>query len=219
MHRRSSATATGVMRQSSLRAFATRHPRWTALLALAAAVLLWLVFGVWPEGLSDAIGEKKVFINALFNGITLGGLYFLVASGFTLIFGLMRNVNMAHGSLYLLGGYVGFFVATGTGSWLLAFPAAFLVTAALGLLMQYFVFRRMEGQSLRQTLVTIGISIVLADLMLWVFGGDFYNIPTPTWLSGPMDTFFVTAVKESSGELVFMKYRRRPRSDSQSAGS
>ena len=53
-------------------------------------------------------GKKRLFINALFNGMTLGGLYFLVATGFTLIFGLMRNVNLAHGSLYLFGGYVGY---------------------------------------------------------------------------------------------------------------
>ena len=55
-------------------------------MALVALVLLYLIFAVWPDGLEDAVGRKKVFINALFNGITLGGLYFLVASGFTLIF-------------------------------------------------------------------------------------------------------------------------------------
>ena len=60
-----------------------------------------------------------MFLNALVNGITLGGLYFLVASGFTLIFGLMRNVNLAHGSIYLLGGYVGYMTVGTTGSWLL----------------------------------------------------------------------------------------------------
>ncbi|MEZ5649829.1 MAG: hypothetical protein R3E87_04690 [Burkholderiaceae bacterium] len=55
------------------------------------------------------IGRKKLFVNALLNaGVTLGGLYFLVASGFTLVFGLMRNVNLAHGSLYLLGAYLGY---------------------------------------------------------------------------------------------------------------
>ena len=80
------------------------------LIVIAAA--LWLIFAAWPQGLEDAIGSKKVFLNAVFNGITLGGLYFLVASGFTLIFGLMRNVNLAHGSLYLFGGYVGYAVAS-----------------------------------------------------------------------------------------------------------
>ncbi len=189
-----------------IREFARDHPWWTAVLAIVAVIVLLLVFLIWPPWLIDLIGRKKVFLNALFNGITLGGLYFLVASGFTLIFGLMRNVNLAHGSLYLLGGYVGYFMADWTGYWLLAFPAAFVVTAALGIILQVFVFRRMESQDLRQTLVTIGISIVMADLMLWAFGGDFYNIGAPSWLSGPMETFFVTGVKRSSGDLIFLKY-------------
>ena len=77
--------------------------------------MLWLVFAPWPPGFEDAFGRKKLFLNAVFNGITLGGLYFLVASGFTLIFGLMRNVNLAHGSLYLLGGYVGYPVSDRDG--------------------------------------------------------------------------------------------------------
>lgn len=188
-----------------MRQFANRHPVWSGIIAIAVAVLLWMIFAIWPDWLVDAIGRKKIFLNALFNGITLGGLYFLVASGFTLIFGLMRNVNLAHGSLYLLGGYIGFFVADTTGYWLLAFPVSFVVVGLLGILMQIFVFQKMEGEDLRQTLVTIGISIVLADLMLWTFGGDFFNISPPQWLSGPLVTFFVTGAK-SSGELVYLKY-------------
>ena len=142
----------------------------------------------------------------MFNGITLGGLYFLVASGFTLIFGLMRNVNLAHGSLYLFGGYLGYTVVdldrlAGCS----AFVVAFVVVAAVGVLMQLLVFRYMEGQDLRQTMVTIGLSIVFADLMLWVFGGDFYQIATPAWLVGPVELPFVTAVK-SSGEAVYLSY-------------
>jgi branched-chain amino acid transport system permease protein len=188
-----------------MRRFANAHPVWTGLIALAVVVLLWMMFAIWPDGLEDAIGSKKIFLSALFNGITLGGLYFLAASGFTLIFGLMRNVNLAHGTLYLLGGYIGFHTAGITGYWLLAFPVAFLVVGFCGVLLQVFVFRRMEGQDLRQTLVTIGISIVVADLMLWGFGGDFVNISPPAWLSGPVETFFVTA-QRSNGELVFLKY-------------
>ncbi len=183
-----------------------RHPWRVAIAAIVAAVILYLAFAIWPAWLVGLIGKKKVFLNALFNGITLGGLYFLVASGFTLVFGLMRNVNLAHGSLYLLGGYVGYFFAEWTGYWLLAFPAAFIAVGLIGILLQVFVFRRMEGQDLRQTLVTIGISIVFADLMLWAFGGDFYNIAAPSWLSGPMETFFATGVHRSTGELIYLKY-------------
>jgi branched-chain amino acid transport system permease protein len=183
-----------------------RRPIWSLVILLAAIVIVWLVLAPWPPGLVDAIGRKKIFLNALMNGITLGGLYFLVASGFTLIFGLMRNVNLAHGSLYLLGGYIGYEMAELTGWWILGFVAAFIVVGVLGLILQIVVFRHMEGQDLRQTLVTIGISIVLADIMLWIWGGDFYQILTPDWLSGPVETPFVSAIKSSSGEPIYLKY-------------
>jgi branched-chain amino acid transport system permease protein len=194
------------LQQKLMGSFAQRHPVWTAIIAAAVALALWLIFAVWPEWLEDAVGAKKIFLNALFNGVTLGSLYFLVASGFTLIFGLMRNVNLAHGSLYLFGGYIGYEFANWTGYWLLAFPAAFIIVALLGILMQTLVFQRMEGEELRQTLVTIGISIVFADLLLWIWGGDFYNIGLPDWLRGPMDTFFITGVSSRTGEFIFLKY-------------
>jgi len=185
--------------------FIERHPAWALITILAVAVLLWMIFVIWPPGLEAAIGRKRVFLNALFNGITLGGLYFLVASGFTLIFGLMRNVNLAHGSLYLFGGYVGYAISAATGSWVLSFIVAFILTALVGVLLQVLVFRRMEGQDLRQTMVTIGLSIVFADLMLWACGGDFYQVQTPNWLIGPVELPLVTAVK-SSGEPVYLRY-------------
>jgi branched-chain amino acid transport system permease protein len=183
--------------------FVERHPIWAFVILIVVAAVLWLIFATWPQGLEDAFGRKKVFLSAVFNGITLGGLYFLVASGFTLIFGLMRNVNLAHGSLYLFGGYIGYAVSVATGSWMLSFFAAFIVVALVGVAMQILVFRRIEGQDLRQTMVTIGLSIVFADLMLWAFGGDFYQIQTP--LVGPIQLPFVTAVK-SSGEAVYLQY-------------
>ncbi|KRP88880.1 ABC transporter ATP-binding protein [Bradyrhizobium yuanmingense] len=185
--------------------FVERHPAWALIAIIAIAVALWLIFAVWPPGLEEAIGRKRVFLNAVFNGITLGGLYFLVASGFTLIFGLMRNVNLAHGSLYLFGGYIGYAISTSSGSWILGFIVAFVLTAVVGVLLQVIVFRRMEGQDLRQTMVTIGLSIVFADLMLWACGGDFYQIQTPNWLIGPIELPLVTAIK-SSGEPVYLRY-------------
>ena len=185
--------------------FIERNPLWALVLMAVIALGLWLIFAVWPQGLEDAIGKKKVFLNAVFNGVTLGGLYFLVASGFTLIFGLMRNVNLAHGSLYLFGGYIGYGISVWTGSWVLSFVAAFVIVALVGIIMQILVFSRMEGQDLRQTMVTIGLSIVFADLMLWAFGGDFYQVQTPDWLVGPVQLPFLTAVK-SSGESVYLSY-------------
>jgi branched-chain amino acid transport system permease protein len=185
--------------------FLARHPVWALVILVALVLLLWLVFAVWPPEFEAVFGRKRVFLNALFNGITLGGLYFLVASGFTLIFGLLRNVNLAHGSLYLFGGYIGYGIVYLTGSYLAALIVVFLLVAAFGILLQVLIFRWMEGQDLRQTLVTIGISIVLADIALWAWGGDFYQIEAPAWLMGPVELPFVTAVR-SNGEAVYLSY-------------
>jgi branched-chain amino acid transport system permease protein len=128
--------------------------------------------------------NAKLFLVTALNGLTLGALYFLVAAGFTLVFGLMRNVNLAHGSLYLLGGYLGFEVGERTGSWLLALAAGFAVAALVGLLLQTAVFRFMQGEDLRQTLVTIALSIMLADVMLWQWGGQIYQFDPPRAIFG-----------------------------------
>jgi branched-chain amino acid transport system permease protein len=126
----------------------------------------------------------KLFILTILNGLTLAALYFLVASGFTLVFGLMRNVNLAHGSLYLLGAYIGFSIVELSNSWILGVAAGFLSMAIMGLLFQVCIFRRIEGQDLRQTLVSIGISIILADLMLAIWGGVTYQFEIPEALYG-----------------------------------
>lgn len=149
------------------------------------------VFVIWA--LADS---PKLFVTTLLNGVTLAALYFVVASGFTLVFGLMRNVNLAHGSLYLLGAYVGFIIGEQTGSWLLAVAAGFISAALVGLVLQLLVFRFMQGQDLRQTLVTIALSIMLADVMLWIFGGEIYQFDPPSWIFGktalPVVDFYPT---------------------------
>jgi branched-chain amino acid transport system permease protein len=190
---------------ASTRETMSARQAWRLIALLLAAALLWLFLAVWPEGLVAAIGTKKTFVNAIFNGVTVAGLYFLVASGFTLVFGLMRNVNLAHGSLYLLGAYIGYSFANWTGYWLTGVAAGMLSMAIAGVLLQVFVFRRLEGDDLRQTLVTIGISIVVADLMLAVWGGNTYQFIVPEWLDGAVSTPIITAVK-SNGEAVYMKY-------------
>ncbi|MEJ8812397.1 branched-chain amino acid ABC transporter permease [Variovorax ureilyticus] len=153
-----------------------KYRRWIPWLVFGLPVA---VFAVW------AIADNaSLFFKTLLNGLTLASLYFLVASGFTLVFGLMRNVNLAHGSLYLIGAYVGWMVGEHTGSWVLAVIAGFLSAAILGLLMQVLIFRHMQGQDLRQTLVTIGLSIVLADIALWIWGAEIYTFDPPAWIYG-----------------------------------
>jgi branched-chain amino acid transport system permease protein len=150
--------------------------------------LLWLlvggpiaVFSIWAM-----VDNLRLYLLTLLNGLTLASLYFIVASGFTLVFGLMRNVNLAHGSLYLLGGYVGFTIAEQTGWWLLAMAGGFLAAAVAGLLIQVLILRHMQGEDLRQTMVTIGLSIVIADILLWVFTGQVHQMEAPQWLQGPI---------------------------------
>lgn len=126
----------------------------------------------------------KLFLITTLNGLTLAALYFLVASGFSLVFGLMRNVNLAHGSLFLLGAYIGYEVQQATGSWVAAVAGGFLSMAVLGLLLQHYLFRFLEGQDLRQTLVTLGISIIAADLMLAYWSGTTYQFEIPDALYG-----------------------------------
>jgi len=188
-----------------MRQFIERHTFWAIVLLLLAAIFLWMIFAVWPVWLTDLLGRKKTFVNTLFNGVTLGGLYFLVASGFTLVFGLMRNVNLAHGSMYLLGAYIGYETAEASGSWFLGLIVAFVAIALSGALMQVLIFRRMEGDDLRQTLVTIGISIIAADLMLAVWTGTTYQFQPPEWLFGAAELPIVSVVK-SSGQAVYIKY-------------
>ena len=149
-------------------------------------IATWVVLGgpVMVFSLWAVFDNTKLYCTTLLNSLTLASLYFLVASGFTLVFGLMRNVNLAHGSLYLFGAYVGWMVGDQTGSWVLAVVAGFLSSAIVGLLLQLLIFRHMQGQDLRQTLVTIGISIVLADLMLWIWGAQIYTFDPPAWIYG-----------------------------------
>ena len=151
-------------------------------------IALWLliglplaVFSIWA-----LVDNTRLYLVTLLNGLTLAALYFIVASGFTLVFGLMRNVNLAHGSLYLFGGYVAFIVAERTGWWILAVAAGFLVAAIAGLLIQVLFLRHMQGEELRQTMVTIGLSIVIADVLLWVFTGQVHQMEAPAWLQGPI---------------------------------
>jgi branched-chain amino acid transport system permease protein len=126
----------------------------------------------------------REFITIGLNGLTLGALYFLVASGFSLMFGLMRVVNLAHGSLYLLGAYLGWSIADATGNWFLAIITAPFIVALVGILIQQGLLRRIQGQDLRQALVTIGVSIVVADLLPASYGVQSYVLTPPDAING-----------------------------------
>ena len=124
----------------------------------------------------------------LLNGLTFAALLFIVASGFTLIFGLMRIVNLAHGAFYLLGGYLAYWVATWSGSFWVGIVGAALLVASLGWLEQK-ILRIVKGVELHQVLLSLGLALMINDASLVAVGGDTLSVPIPDVLKGPMPIF------------------------------
>ena len=139
----------------------------------------------------------EFWIAQTFNGLSYGALLFLLASGLSLIFGVMRIVNLAHGSYFMLGGYVGLSIVWRTGSYVLALAGGALALALIGIAMHRLFLSRLPGQTLGQVLMTIGFALIFQDLALLIWGGDPYSIPVPPPLQG------VIAV----GALRFPRYR------------
>ena len=133
----------------------------------------------------------------ILNGLTFAALLFVVASGFTLIFGLLRIVNLAHGALYLFGGYIGFTISQFTGSFVLGGLGAMLSVAIMGLLLDQGLLRFVRGFELRQVMLTLGVAFVLNDLALVIWGGDTFTVATPQWLQGAV----------SLGPIFYPKFR------------
>ena len=141
--------------------------------------------------------DTNFWVIQAFNGLSYGALLFLLASGLSLIFGVMRIVNLAHGSFFLLGGYVALTVIWTTGSWLLALPVAALVVAVVGLLMERVFLRPLGFDPLRQVLLSVGFAYLFQQAALDIWGGDNLDIVPPAML------------KESIvvGEFYFPMYR------------
>lgn len=173
--------------------------------ALPAVPPLWMIFGVWPAWFDGLLRRKRAFVSTTLNRVTLVRLCFLVVSGFTLVFGLMRNVNLARGSLYRRGAYVGREFAHRTGSSYVGVVAGVVVLAAVGVLMQVLVLQRPAGDQLRQTLVTIGLPVAPSDLTLPVWGGR----PISSKLGRLRRAVAVTIVTAltANGRAVFLRFR------------
>jgi len=135
---------------------------------------------------------SSIQIMIFLNGLTHGGLLFIMASGFTLAFGLMRVVNLAHGAFYLLGGYIGVTVFRASGSWFLAVLVGGASIGLLGLLKERFLLVRVRGKMLSESLMTIGLAIILADLCLLTWGGHPMSIRVPPPLNMPVRIFGIT---------------------------
>ena len=133
------------------------------------------------------------------NSLSLGGLLFLLSSGFSLIFGLMRLANLTHGAFFMLGTYFGAVALrdySGLNIWVTALGAG-LAVAALGGLFERLVLTRLKTNPLGQVLVTLGMSFIISDACLVLWGGDSIPVPTPQNLQAPTRVF----------GLVFPTYR------------
>ena len=127
--------------------------------------------------------DARFWLIQTFNGLSYGALLFLVGSGLSLIFGVMRIVNLAHGSYFLLGGYVALSVIWATGSWLLALPVAAMAVAILGLVMERVFLRPLGFDPLRQVLLTVGFAFLLQQAALDIWSGNNFDISPPAALT------------------------------------
>ena len=120
------------------------------------------------------------------NSLSLGGLLFLLSSGFSLIFGLMRIANLTHGGFFMLGAYIGVSILKYWPNLWFAALGAGITVAVCGGLLERFILRKLAGNALGQVLVTLGVAFIIADLCLIIWGGDPVPVPTPDWLQRPL---------------------------------
>jgi branched-chain amino acid transport system permease protein len=135
------------------------------------------------------------------NGLQLGLMLFLLAAGLTLVFGIMDLINLAHGSLYMVGGFLTVALVRLTGSFWVALPLALLGTAVVGIVLEWSLLRRLYGRShLSQVLATFGLILVANDAMRWFFGPNPLMLDIPRELAEPV--VFGTGFSYSSYRLV-----------------
>ena len=128
-----------------------------------------------------------LFIEQVLNGLQFGVMLFLMSAGLTLIFGVMGLINLAHGSLYMIGAFAAAAVAAVTGSFLLALAASLGAAAAAGALVEVAVIRRLyDRDHLDQVLATFALILIFSEGTRWVFGSFPLFLDIPDYLSGPV---------------------------------
>jgi branched-chain amino acid transport system permease protein len=175
---------------------------------------LWNDWNYWNQ-------KFMFYLIQLLNAVQYGLLLFLLASGLTLIFGIMGVINLAHGSFYMIGAYLAYWLAKQTGSLWWAIPIGVVITLGIGLLLETAVIRRLyKRDHLYQVLLTFGLILVFEELRSILFGDDVhgvaipsalnYSIPLTDTLSYPVYRLFVTAVcLVIAGLLYLVIYKTR----------
>jgi len=132
-------------------------------------------------------------MSQVFNGLALGVLLALIATGLTIIYGTLGVINFAHGALFVVGAYAGFSIFTATGSFVVSLIGAAVVAMAVGLIMERGLIKRFYHRPHEdQILVTFGISIVIVEIIRGIYGGVGQRVPLPTWGEGAVNLGFLT---------------------------
>lgn len=129
--------------------------------------------------------DAITFAVQLLNGVQYGLVLFLVASGLTLVFGILGVINLAHGAFYMLGAYLAWFIASITGSFALALIGALVISFLLGVALEEVFVKRMIGRDhLAQVLLSFGLILVIDEVRQILFGKDVHSVAAPEWLQG-----------------------------------
>ena len=165
--------------------------------------------------------DVYTFLIQLLNGVQYGLLLFLVASGLTLIFGIMGIINLAHGSFYMIGAYMAFSLASLTGSLLVAIVVGSVLSVVLGIVLEWTLFSRLyERDHLEQVLLSYGLILVFEEMRSMIVGNDVHGVAVPALLSAsipltatlsyPVYRLFMSAVcLVLAGALYLLIHRSR----------
>jgi branched-chain amino acid transport system permease protein len=160
------------------------------------------------------------FVSQLFNGLALGALLALISSGLTIIYGTLGVLNLAHGAMFMLGGYAGFMAWQATGSYIVAVVAGSVAMLLIGIAIERLLIRHFYSRPHEdQLLVTFGLSIVMVELVRFFFGSESRNVPAPGPIAGVMSLGFaiyptyrvalIGIVAAALGVLFLVLYRTR----------
>lgn len=139
----------------------------------------------------------SIFLVQLLTGLAYGMLYFMIAAGLTIILGVMNIVNLAHGTLFLLGSYIAFTLISQQFSFWSALLLTIVISVLLGVIIEKLLIKHVYGKELEQVLLTFGLTYVIADTAKWIWGTEMHTIAVPALLDHSI----------SIGTMVFPAYR------------